>query len=569
MLNQAWIRRLVTARGRYGSRSTVAVMSGRYQQYSGSTGRVPVLCGLAALACTTMMTIKQAESEAECNHNNASSISSSSSKVQSSVDMLVSELRQLLKDEQIELDLEERKQRGKPWNSYHKVDNYPHLILYPQSTEEVSRIVQLCNQHKVPIIPFGGGTSLEGQTLASTGGVSLDFAHMKQVVVLHEQDLDVTVQAGLGYVELNDYLRPKGLWFPLDPGPGASIGGMCACRCSGSTAVRYGSMRENVLNVTAVLADGTIVKTGSRARKCSAGYDITRLFIGSEGTLGVITEATLKIYGIPKVSHAVRISFPRNGLVDAACTARDSLNCGVNVGRCELLDDEMVKMINLSNPNHVLGRWAEETTLLYEITGISEAAVEEQKKILIEIAQRHHGADIKTYAKHEETSLIWKIRKECLWSAMSICKDHEVMITDVCVPLTELPKIISETKEDIRLSQLPCPIIAHAGDGNFHVLIFFRADHPEEVKKAKQLSSQMALRAIELGGTCTGEHGVGVGKKEYVEKEMGPGTMEVMRRVKLALDENLILNPGKVLDVQPHPSSKKACNKSTGCCNHK
>ena len=211
----------------------------------------------------------------------------------------------------------------------------------------------------------------------------------------------------------------------------------------------------------------------------------------------------------------------------------------------------MVKMINLSNPNHVLGRWPEETTLLYEITGISEAAVEEQKKILIEIAKKHSGSDIQTYSKPEETSLVWKIRKECLWSAMSICKDRDVMITDVCVPLTELPTIIAETKEQIQESQLPCPIIAHAGDGNFHVLIFFKPDDPVEVKKAKDLSSQMALRAIELGGTCTGEHGVGVGKKEFVAKEMGEGTMDVMNRIKHALDENLVLNPGKVFDVKP------------------
>jgi D-lactate dehydrogenase (cytochrome) len=469
------------------------------------------------------------------------------------ITQLVNNLIKFLEEDQIDVSLAERKVKGKPWSSYHKVDNFPHVIVYPKSTEEVSKILKQCYELNIPITPYGGGTSLEGQLLSLKGGVSIDFSNMKKIIALHENDLDVTVQAGLGYIELNEYLKPKGLWFPLDPGPGASVGGMCACRCSGSTAVRYGSMRENVLNVTAVLSDGTIIKTGSRARKCSAGYDITRLLIGSEGTLAVITEATLKIYGIPKVSHAVRISFPRNGVVDAACTARDSLNCGVNVGRCELLDEEMVKLINLSNPNHALGRWPEETTLLYEITGISESAVEEQKAILIQIAKRHGGSDILTFSNEKETQTLWKIRKECLWSAMSQYPNKEPMITDVCVPLTQLPELIAETKRDIQDSSLPCPIIAHAGDGNFHVLIFFDPENKDEVASAKSLSSKMAIRAIEMGGTCTGEHGVGVGKKEFLVKEMGITTIDLMRRIKMSMDPSQILNPGKIIDPLETP----------------
>lgn len=414
--------------------------------------------GTGIVLCTVVIT-QQTPSLCESNNNSTNQLIKSDYPI----DQLLQELKQFLQEDQIDLDLGERRTKGKPWSSYHKVDNFPHVIVYPSSTEEVSKIVKCCSALNIPITPYGGGTSLEGQLLTLKGGLSIDFANMKQIIELHENDLDVTVQAGLGYLELNEYLRPKGLWFPLDPGPGASVGGMCACRCSGSTAVRYGSMRENVLNLTAVLSDGTIVKTGSRARKCSAGYDITRLLIGSEGTLAIITEATLKIYGIPKVSHAVRISFPRNGVVDAACTARDSLNCGVNVGRCELLDEEMVKIINLSNPNHSLGKWPEETTLLYEITGISESAVEEQKTILIEIAKKYGGSDILTFSNEQETQSLWKIRKECLWSAMSQFPNKEPMITDVCVPLTQLPALIAETKEDIKLSNLPCPIIAHAG----------------------------------------------------------------------------------------------------------
>jgi D-lactate dehydrogenase (cytochrome) len=383
--------------------------------------------------------------------------------------ILVEELKSFLKEDQLELDLEERQLRGKSWNSYHKIDAIPLAVVYPENTEQTSKIVQLCNKHKVPIVPFGGGTSLEGQTLLTKGGISLDFSRMKRILSLHEQDLDVTVEAGLGYVELNEILKLKGLWFPLDPGPGASIGGMCACRCSGSTAVRYGSMRENVLNVTAVLADGTIIKTGGRARKCSAGYDLARLLIGSEGTLAVITEITLKIYGIPRFSHAMRISFPR-GVYDAACTARDSLNCGVTVGRCELLDDEMVKLMNGANPNHPLGKWPEVTTLLYEITGVSEHSVREQSEIVRKLAVANGASNVETYANSEETTQIWKLRKECLWSAMSQFPDREPMITDVCVPLSNLPNLINESKEYISNFQLPCPIVAHAGILSFLLL---------------------------------------------------------------------------------------------------
>ena len=383
---------------------------------------------------------------------------------------LIHDLKTVLREDQLELNVEERKLKGKSWNSYHQIDAIPIAVAYPESTEETSHIVRLCNKHHVPIVAFGGGTSLEGQTLPTEGGLSLDFSRMKRVLELHEKDLDVTVEAGLGYVELNEILKPKYLWFPLDPGPGASIGGMCACRCSGSTAVRYGSMRENVLNVTAVLADGTIVKTGSRARKCSAGYDLARLLVGSEGTLAIITEITLKIYGLPKYSHAIRISFPR-GVYDAACTARDSLNCGVTVGRCELLDEEMVKLVNGANPSHPLGKWPEVTTLMYEITGVSERSVLEQSEIVRNLALKNGASNIEVYTKEEDTKQLWKLRKECLWSAMSQFPDREPMITDVCVPLSSLPDLINNSKEYIKTITLPSPIVAHAGNQSpFHFL---------------------------------------------------------------------------------------------------
>jgi D-lactate dehydrogenase (cytochrome) len=290
--------------------------------------------------------------------------------------IFISELEKVLRIDQIETDINECQQRGKPWSSYHSLLTSPDVIVYPESTDDVSRIVSLCAKHKIAVIPFGGGTSVEGQTLAPTGGVSLDMARMKKILQFNEEDLDITVQAGLGYIELNEFISSQclsggsdPLWFPLDPGPGATIGGMCACRCSGSTAVRYGSMRENVLSLTAVLPDGAVVRTGGRARKSSAGYDTARLLVGSEGTLAVITEATLKLHPVPRVSAALRVTFPEGGLVAAARTAKATLNCGVVVGRCELLDDEMIKIINFTNPS--IDDWPEYTTLMYEITGIN------------------------------------------------------------------------------------------------------------------------------------------------------------------------------------------------------
>lgn len=462
----------------------------------------------------------------------------------------VTELCFELDPSQVEVDPEECEMRAKPWNSYHQIKNHPDVIVTPYNTEDVSKIVKLCYKYDIPIVPFGGGTSLEGQTLSPEGGCSLDLNKMREIVELNEVDLDVTVQAGIGYVELNDILKEKGvpLWFPLDPGPGASVGGMCGTRCSGSTAVRYGSMRENVLNMTAVLADkdGTVIKTGSRARKSSAGYDLTRLLVGSEGTLAIITEATLKLHPIPRYSYALRVAFP--SVFEASCCARDTLSCGVTVGRCELLDELTIKDINLANPQLPGGAWEEEVTLLYELTGPSDAAVREQIEIVREIAAKNKGTKFVVATEPEEVNLIWKTRKECLWSVMSQRPDMEPMITDVCVPLSNLPKLIQESREEIDKSFLHAPVIAHAGDGNFHTLIMFHPDKENEYKEATRLAHMMADKAIALGGTCTGEHGVGVGKKEHLRKEMGEGSMKVMGQIKATLDEKKILNPTKILD---------------------
>ena len=463
------------------------------------------------------------------------------------LEAFLKDLRALLPSDLIDTNEEECIQRGKPWNSYHPATNFPGVIVMPASTEHVSIVVRLCKKHNIPLIPYGGGTSLEGQLLTPMGGVSLDFCNMKSIVELREGDLDVTVQAGIGYIELNELLKPKGLWFPLDPGPGASVGGMCATRCSGSTAVKYGSMRENVLNVTAVLADdkGTIIKTGSRARKSSAGYDITRLLIGSEGTLAVITEATLKVYPLPSHSYAVRVAFP--SVAAAALCASDTLRKGITVGRCELIDEIMINDINAANPQLPGGAWPEQVTLLYEITGPSSRSVNEQIDTLQELAKEHEATSVVVATDPQEVALVWKTRKECLWSTMSQHPGLEPMITDVCVPLSRLAELISETRVELDASSLHCPVIAHAGDGNFHVLIMFDPLDVVQKAEAHHLADQMAYRAIRLGGTCTGEHGVGVGKRHLLMSELGAGTLGVMHAIKRTMDADGILNPGKVL----------------------
>jgi len=391
------IFRMLRRRLSYQGRKIVVPRVEQYKQSRIPTRRFTI--PLTLLSCS-ILTLIQDQTSAEREPSQQSP----------NLHAFVAEMETLLGSESVECDLGELQQRGKPWNSYHRISNHPGVIVFPSTTEDVSGILKACSKYGIKVVPFGGGTSIEGQTLAMEGGCSLDFNRMKTVIELNEGDLDVRVQAGLGYLELNELLRPKGLWFPLDPGPGASIGGMCACRCSGSTAVKYGSMRENVLNLTAVLADGTIIKTGSRARKCSAGYDITRLLVGSEGTLAVITEATLKIHRIPPFSYAMKVTFP--SVFAAAAAARDTINSGtIQVGRCEMCDEAMVATINWANPT-MAKPWPEKVTLLYELTGPSSSSVLEQIEIVKGLALKHGGGDFDVATSEEETKNIWKFRKE-------------------------------------------------------------------------------------------------------------------------------------------------------------
>ncbi|KAG6433871.1 hypothetical protein SASPL_105490 [Salvia splendens] len=445
--------------------------------------------------------------------------------------------------ENMTMDYDERYYHGKPQNSFHKAQNIPDVIVFPRTEEEVSKIVVSCNKHKVPIVPYGGATSIEGHTLSPSGGVCIDMTQMKCIKSLNVKDMDVVVEPGIGWMDLNEYLEPYGLFFPLDPGPGATIGGMCATRCSGSLAVRYGTMRENVINLKAVLANGDIVKTGSRARKSAAGYDLTRLMIGSEGTLGVITEVTLRLQKIPQFSVVAMCNFPT--IKDAADVAIATMMSGIQVSRVELLDEVQVRAINLANGKSL----PEAPTLMFEFIG-TEAYSREQTLMVQKIASEQCGSDFVFAEEPEAKKELWKIRKEALWACFAMEPNSEALITDVCVPLSRLAELISTSKKQLDASPLVCTVLAHAGDGNFHCVILFDPDKEEQRKEAERLNRFMVHAALDMDGTCTGEHGVGTGKMKYLEKELGMEALQTMKRIKAALDPNNIMNPGKL--IPPH-----------------
>ncbi|KAL3029814.1 hypothetical protein AAZX31_03G185600 [Glycine max] len=457
--------------------------------------------------------------------------------------------RELLQDlkivcqDNISLDYDERYIHGKPQNSFHKAVNIPDVIVYPRSEEEVSKIVKLCNSHKVPIVPYGGATSIEGHTLSPHGGVCIDMSLMKRVKELHVNDMDVVVEPGIGWMELNEYLEPYGLFFPLDPGPGASIGGMCATRCSGSLAVRYGTMRDNVISLKVVLANGDIVKTASRARKSAAGYDLTRLMIGSEGTLGVITEVTLRLQKIPQYSVVAMCNFP--SVKDAADVAIATMMSGIQVSRVELLDEVQVKAINIANGKNL----PECPTLMFEFIG-TEAYAREQTQIVRKLVSEHNGSDFVFAEEPEAKKELWKVRKEALWACFAMEPNLVAMTTDVCVPLSHLGDLISRSKKELDASPLVCTVIAHAGDGNFHTVILFDPNQEEQRREAERLNQFMVHAALSLEGTCTGEHGVGTGKMKYLEEELGVEALRTMKKIKAVLDPNDIMNPGKL--IPPH-----------------
>lgn len=415
----------------------------------------------------------------------------------------------------------------------------PDAVVFPQTTEEVAEIVKLCAAHGVPVIAFGTGTSLEGHVNAVFGGVCVDMSLMKRIVAVHAEDLDCTVEAGVTRKELNEHLRDQGLMFPIDPGADASIGGMAATRASGTNAVRYGTMKDNVLALTAVMADGAIVKTSTRARKTSAGYDLTRLLVGSEGTLGIITEVTLKLHGIPEAISAGVCPFPS---VKAACDATIvTIQSGLPVARIELVDDVMVRGVNLHSK---LGL-AETTMLFVEFHG-SQASVKEQAERFGEIAADHGGGPFDWATKAEDRTRLWQARHDAYWAAKALRPGFDSVATDVCVPISRLAECVDETKRDIEASRLIAPIAGHVGDGNFHTQPVIDLNDPDEVARCQDFIDRLVKRALAMGGTCTGEHGVGQKKGKYLEAEHGAPAVAVMKLLKRSLDPQNILNPGKI-----------------------
>ncbi|WEW59895.1 D-lactate ferricytochrome c oxidoreductase [Emydomyces testavorans] len=434
---------------------------------------------------------------------------------------------------------------GSDWSSYAVKENErPFLVVLPSTTEEVSRIMKICHDRRIPVTPYSGGTSLEGHFSPTRGGICIDFHRMGQILALHEKDLDVVVQPAVGWEHLNDELAKHGLFFPPDPGPSAQIGGMVGTGCSGTNAYRYGTMREWVLSLTVVLADGTIIKTRQRPRKSSAGYDLTKLFIGSEGTLGLVTEATLKVTPKPKSESVAVAAFPSIHTA-AECVAR-VVGEGVQVAGVEILDDVQMKCINHSQTTR--RTWKEAPTVFFKFTG-TPTGVKDQIKIVQKIAKDTKSQSFEFAQGEDETHELWSARKEALWSIMAMRRDtnDHVWTTDVAVPISKLPDIIEQTKDDITENGLLGGICGHVGDGNFHTILLFN-DSERDI--AEGIVHRMVKRAVEMEGTVTGEHGVGLVKRDYLPHELGDSTVDTMRKIKQALDPLSLLNCDKVVRME-------------------
>jgi D-lactate dehydrogenase (cytochrome) len=421
--------------------------------------------------------------------------------------------------------------------SYHP-PHPPDAVVFAQSTEEVARIVRVCAEHRTPIIPYGVGTSLEGNTAAVRGGVCIDLSTMNRVLAVDREDLDCRVQPGVTRKQLNRELRDTGLFFPIDPGADATLGGMASTRGSGTMAVRYGTMRENVLGLEVVLADGRVIRTSRRARKSAAGYDLTRLFVGAEGTLGVITEVTVRLHPRPEAIASAVCAFPT--LQAAIQTVILTIQCGIPVARIEILDEAMMDAVN----RHSKLDYPVQPTLFFEFHG-TEAAVTEQSKSVGEIARGEGAGDFVWATRAEERSRLWHARDNTLYAAMALRPGSRALITDVCVPISRLAECMLATRDDIDRSELTVCIVGHVGDGNFHLLILVDPHDAAEIARAQALHDRMVMRALALEGTCTGEHGIGTGKTAFLHAELGEA-VAVMRQVKRALDPFEIMNPGKI-----------------------
>ncbi len=418
----------------------------------------------------------------------------------------------------------------------------PDAVVFCESTAEVAEVLALAHAHDVPVIPYGVGTSLEGHLLALQGGISVDLSRMDRIVHVNAEDLTVTVQAGVTREQLNREIRDTGLFFPIDPGANATIGGMAATRASGTNAVRYGTMRENVLGLTVVTASGEVVPTGTRAKKSSAGYDLTRLFVGSEGTLGVMTEVTLRLYPLPEAVSAAICHFPD---IDAAVrTTIQIIQMGVPIARCELLDANAIRAVN----RHSKLGLRESPMLLMEFHG-SVAGVAEQAETVQALAHEHGGEAFQWASTPEERTRLWSARHQAYFAALQTRPGCRCQSSDTCVPISRLAESINDSVAEAEASGIPYWIVGHVGDGNFHLSYLMDPDNPAELAAVEQLNVQMVQRAIRLEGTCTGEHGIGLHKMGYLLEEAGPGAVAMMRSIKRALDPKNIMNPGKVFAI--------------------
>ncbi len=418
----------------------------------------------------------------------------------------------------------------------------PEAVVFPESTGETAAVLRVCHRHRLPVVPYGAGTSLEGHVAAVRGGVCVDLSRMKRILEVAAADMTVRVEAGVTRKQLNHHLRDTGLFFPVDPGADATLGGMAATRASGTNAVRYGTMREAVTALTVVLADGRVIRTGTAARKSAAGYDLTALFLGSEGTLGVITELRLRLWPIPEATAAAVCAFPT---LDAAVAAVvETIQAGVPVARIELLDELQMRAC-IAHAG--LEGMAPCPTLFYEFHG-SPQGVREQAEIAGEIATAHGGTAFRWATLAEERNRLWQARHDAYFAALALRPGAIAWVTDVCVPISHLAETIAATRREIEESGVPAPILGHVGDGNFHVVFLIDPGNPAERETVARLAESMVARALAVGGTCTGEHGIGLGKKTSLAKEAGPA-LEVMKAVKRALDPAGILNPGKIFDL--------------------
>ena len=425
--------------------------------------------------------------------------------------------------------------------SWHVPKNIPDAITYPNNTNEVSKIISFAYKKNIPVIPFGTGTALEGHTHALKGGITINSSNMNQVIELNNADMDCRVQAGITRKELNNYIKDTGLFFPVDPGADASLGGMCATRASGTNTVRYGTIREQVMGLEVVMPDGKIINTGTRARKSAAGYDLTHLMLGSEGTLGFITEINLKLHGRPEAVSAGVCTF--KDLKGAVDTVIDAIQIGLPLSRIELLDEVQIKAINqYKKASHEVG-----PTLFVEIQG-TPLGVKEQSEIFKEIANTNNALKFQWSDRSEEIEVLWSARHDAYYAALSLAPGKKAFTTDICVPISKLTDCIIETKKDIEKSNIIAPIVGHVGDGNFHLIMLLDPENEKEVSEAKLLNDKLVNRALKMEGTSTGEHGIGIGKKEYLKIEQGL-SVEVMSQIKKAIDPKNIMNPGKIFEI--------------------